>query len=89
MKYREWRIVFPKMSIFFALICKCGVAVVAQWKSKGYGVAVSCGVGGRLGADLTMLWLWHRLAATAPTGSLAWEPPHAAGMGLKRQKKKK
>ena len=30
-----------------------------------------------------MLWLWQRLAAIAPTGPLAWEPPYAAGMALK------
>ena len=24
-----------------------------------------------------LLWLWCRLAATAPIGPLAWEPPHA------------
>ena len=26
-----------------------------------------------------LLWLWHRLAATAPISPLAWEPPYAAG----------
>ena len=33
----------------------------------GYGsvVAVSYGVGCRHGSDLVLLWLWHRLAATA------------------------
>ena len=35
-----------------------------------------------------ILWLWHRLAATAPIGLLAWEPPYAAGAALKRKKKK-
>ena len=25
--------------------------------------------------DPTLLWLWHRLAATTPIGPLAWEPP--------------
>ena len=45
------------------------------------------------------LWLWCRLAATAPIGllaleppyapigPLAWEPPYASGMALKRQNK--
>jgi len=28
------------------------------------------------------------MAATAPIGSLAWEPPYAAGAALKRQKTK-
>jgi len=39
-----------------------------------------------------LLWLWCRLAATALIGSLAWEPPCAAGAALekaKRQEKKK
>ena len=35
-----------------------------------------------------MLWLWHRLAATAPIGFLAWEFPYAMGAALKRQKRK-
>ena len=34
-------------------------------------------------------WLWLWLAATALTGPLAWEPPHAVGVALKRQKTKK
>ena len=36
-----------------------------------------------------MLWLWCRLAATAPIGPRAWEPPCAAGAALKKPKKKK
>ena len=27
------------------------------------------------GLDPTLLWLWHRLAATAPIRPIAWEPP--------------
>ena len=27
--------------------------------------------------DLVLLWLWCRLAAIAPIGTLAWEPPYA------------
>ena len=54
---------------------------------------VSCGVGHRKGLDPALLWLWHRLAATAPIRPLTWEPPDAAGAaqenGKKRQKKKK
>ena len=34
-----------------------------------------------------MLWLWHRLAAVAPTGPPAWEPPYAAGAALEETKK--
>ena len=39
--------------------------------------------------DLALLWLWCTLAATAPIRPLAWEPPCAAGVALKRQKDKK
>ena len=30
--------------------------------------------------DLALLWLWYRLAATAPVWPLAWEPPYAVGV---------
>ena len=48
---------------------------------------MSCGVGHRRGLDLAWLWLWHRLAATAPTEALDWELPYAAGVALKLTKK--
>ena len=51
---------------------------------------MSCGVGHGCGLDLAFLWLWHRLAATAPIRLLAWEPPHAVEAPqemAKRQKK--
>ena len=50
---------------------------------------MSCGVGRRCDSDLVLLWLWRRLAATAPIGPLAWEPPYAADVALKRQKRQK
>ena len=34
------------------------------------------------------LWLWCRLAATALIRPPAWEPPYAAGVAIKRKKKK-
>ena len=49
---------------------------------------MSCGVGRRHGSDLALLWLWRRLVATSPIQPLAWEPPHAVGVALKRQKTK-
>ena len=55
----------------------------------GSGVAVNCGVGRRHGSDLTLLWLWCRLAAVPLIGLLAWESPCASGEALKKQKKKK
>ena len=47
---------------------------------------MSCGVGRTCGLDPTLLWLWCRPAATALIRPLAWEPPYAMGVALKRQK---
>ena len=41
----------------------------------------------RCGLDVVLLWLWCRLAAAVPIGPLAWELPHAAGVGPKKKKK--
>ena len=52
---------------------------------------MSCCLGRRCGLDPALLWLWHRLVATAPIQPLAWELPYAAGAAqevAKRQKKK-
>ena len=49
---------------------------------------MSCGMGRRRGSDPALLWLWCRPVATAPIRPLAWEPPYAMGVALKRQKKK-
>jgi len=56
---------------------------------QGSGVALSCGVGQRCGSDPALLWLWHRLEATALFRPLAWELPCAAGAALEKAKKKK
>ena len=37
---------------------------------------------------MALLWLWRRLAATALIRPLAYEPPCAEGVALKRQKTK-
>ena len=50
---------------------------------------MSCGVGGRRGSDVALLWLWHRLVATAQIRPLAWEPPYATGAALKKDKRPK
>ena len=50
---------------------------------------MSCGVGHRRGWDRELLWLWHRLAAVARTGSLARVLPHATGVALKSKKREK
>ena len=48
---------------------------------------MNCGVSCRHGSDATLLWPWHRLAATVPIQPLAWEPPNAAGVALRKSKK--
>ena len=58
---------------------------LAQW--EGSSVAVSCGVGCRCSSDPALLWLWCRSEAAAPIPPLAWEPPCAAGVALKKQTK--
>ena len=45
-------------------------------------------MGRRCGSDPVWLWLRCRLAAVAPIGPLAWEPPYAAGAALKDKKTK-
>ena len=49
---------------------------------------MSCGVGCRQGSDLNLPWLRCRLAAEAPIGPLAWEPPYAPGVALRSKKRK-
>ena len=49
---------------------------------------MSCGVGCRCSLNPALLWLWRRPAAVALIQALAWEPPYAAGVALKRQKDK-
>ena len=51
--------------------------------------AMSCGIGCRCGLGLMLLWLWRRPVATALIRALAWEPPYATGMALRRQKRPK
>ncbi len=49
---------------------------------------MSCGVGRRRGSDPALLWLWRRPAATPLIPPLVWELPYAAGVALKKKKKK-
>ena len=63
---------------------------IPSWPpSVGRGSGMSCGVGHRCSSDPVLLWLWYKWAAVAPIPPLAWEPPYALGVALKRQKKKK
>ena len=50
---------------------------------------MSCGIGPRHSLDLALLWLCHRPMATAPNGLLAWEPPYAVGVALKKRQTNK
>ena len=50
---------------------------------------MSCGVGRRRGSDPALLWLWHRPAAPALIGPLAWEPLYAMGAALEKAKRQK
>ena len=50
---------------------------------------MSCGVGCRRSLDPSLLWFWRRPAATGLIRPLAWEPPYAMGVALKRPKNKK
>ena len=50
---------------------------------------MSYGVGRRCGLDPVLLWLWCRLVVTALIRPLAWGPPCATGVVLKKKKKDK
>ena len=49
---------------------------------------MNCGISHRCSSDLALLWLWQRPAAIAVIQPLAWEPPNAESVALKRQKQK-
>ena len=61
------------------------VPALAQWVKDS--ASVSCGVGRRHGSDPALLWLWPRLAATAPIRPLAWESPYAMRVALEKAKR--
>ena len=64
----------------------CGLAQWVKEPVLPWGVAVSCGVGRRGSSDPALRWLWCRPAATTLIRPLAWEPPYATGITLKKQK---
>ena len=65
---------------------KMRVQSLASLSGLRNGLTLSPGVGRRHGSDPELLWLWHRPAARAPIGPLAWELPYAAGAALKKIK---
>ena len=50
---------------------------------------MSCGEGRRCSLDPLLLWLWCRPVAIAPIRPLAWEPPYAVDVALKKKHKTK
>ena len=50
---------------------------------------MSCGIGHRRILDPQVPWLWRRRVATAPIRPLACELPYAAGVALRRKKKRR
>ena len=46
-------------------------------------------LGGSIGLDLELLWLWHRLATTAPIWPLAWGTSICWGCGPQKNKRTK
>ena len=56
--------------------------------TRSHEVAVSIPGLAQWVGDLAWLWLWRRPGAAAPIRPLAWEPPRAKGMALKKKKKK-
>ena len=50
---------------------------------------MSCGIDRRGSLDPALLCHWYRPVAITPIQPLAWKPPYAAGVALKRHKDKK
>ena len=55
----------------------------------GSASSVTCGVGHRRGSDPELLWPWHRLEATAPTGPLGLGTSICHGRGSKKRERQK
>ena len=65
----------------------CGFDPWSHSVGWGSDIAMSYGIGHRCSSDLVLLWLWCRSAATVLIGLLAWEPPYAADVALKKKTK--
>ena len=60
-----------------------------QWVRDRSSIAMSCGVGRRCGSVPERLWLWCSPVAVALIRPLAWEPPYAMSVALKKYKKER
>ena len=63
----------------------CGFNPWPRLLGWGSGIAVSCMVGHRHSSYLMLLCLWRGSATVALVQTLAWEPPCAIGVALKRK----
>ena len=50
---------------------------------------MSCSAGHSCSLDPALLWLWCRLATSAPIRPLAWELSYATCVALKKEKEKR
>ena len=68
------------------IVWGCGFDAWPCSVHEGSSVATSYGEGSKCSSDPTLLWLWHRPAATDTIQLLAWELPYATDAVVKIKK---